>query len=194
LFWGAISSSGVPAAIVNFWKYFEAVRLFGPSKCVEETQDIVEFVDSILLDKGKARTLGGSLRDLFGFPNLTDDTAFAGAATIVGLGRWQSQNWDPELGTHAVTRYCGNITMSQQIYPRLAGRKDDLKRLQKLSGGDGMTDEKINKTLNYIGYLNLTVLAPCAAKGLTQQECFTPNMTWLSQDNLKAVWRSWAWQ
>ena len=85
--------------------------------------------------------------------------------------------------------------MDRQIYPKLSGRKGDLKRLKKLMGGDDMTEEMVNKTLNYIGYVNETALAPCAASGRTQQECFTPNITRLTQDDLKAsAWRSWAWQ
>jgi hypothetical protein len=195
LFWGAISSSGVPAAIVDYWQYFEAFRIFGPRNCVETTQDFVGFIDSILLDKEKTRTLAGSLKDLFGFPNLSDNTAFAGTATEVGLGRWQSQNWDPNISTETVTRYCANVTVAQQLYPQLAGRKDDLKRLKKLVDGHDMTEEMVNKTLNYIGYINLTALAPCAAKGRTQQECFTPNLTHYSQEDLKSsAWRSWSWQ
>jgi len=162
---------------------------------VESTQDIVEFIDSILLDKEKARTLAGSLRDLFGFSNLSDNTAFAGAATTVGLSRWQSQNWDPNIHSDIVTEYCGNITVAQQLYPRLAGRKQDLKRLKRLADGDDMAEEMMNKTLNYIGYINMTVLTPCAAKGTTQQECFTPNVTAYLQEDIKSsCWRSWAWQ
>jgi hypothetical protein len=162
---------------------------------VEATQDVVEFIDSILLDKEKSSALAKPLKDLFGFPNLTDNTAFAGSATTVGLGRWQSRNWDPDLDTDTVERYCGNITMAQQTYPQLSSRKEGLKQLKKISAGDEMTEEMVNKTLNYIGYLNLTAVAPCVAKGKTQQECFTPNITRLTQEDIKsASWRSWAWQ
>jgi hypothetical protein len=194
VFWGAISSSGVPAAIVDYWQYFEAFRQFGPRKCVEATQDVVEYIDDILLDKSKARTFGGALKELFGF-NLTDNVAFAGAATTIGFRAWQSQNWDPDISTAAVSRYCANITTGVQLYPTLSKRAAGLRRLRKLSRGDEMTDEMVNRTLNYIGYVKVTTISPCDSRKKTHEECFTPNRTRLAQDDIKSSkWRSWAWQ
>jgi hypothetical protein len=196
VFWGAISSSGVPVAIVDFWQYFEAFRQFGPRNCVETTQDIVEFLDSILLDEDNSRRLAGSLKALFGFPNVSDNTAFASVATTIGLSAWQSRNWDPQIDVPIVRWYCANVTTTYQLYPQLAGRRSDLQRLKRLVDGKELTEEILNKTLNYIGYVNLTVVSPCAANGTTQEQCFvTPNMTFYRQEDLKqSRWRSWTWQ
>lgn len=40
LFWGAISSSGVTAAVTDFWEYYEAARLYSPEGCAPATQKV----------------------------------------------------------------------------------------------------------------------------------------------------------
>lgn len=53
-----------------------------------------------------------------------------------------------------------------------------------------------NQLLNYIGWINLTAVAPCTAEGITQDQCFSNlNATQyqgITQKN--SVIRSWAYQ
>ena len=49
--------------------------------------------------------------------------------------------------------------------------------------------------LNYISYLNITVIQPCLDSGATTNECFTNhNTTFYAQDDITQTWRSWPYQ
>ena len=64
------------------------------------------------------------------------------------------------------------------------------------AGGYGnQTATLTTQMLNYIGYVNLTQVAPCADEGETQDECFSNyNQTFYAQDDLTQTWRSWPYQ
>ncbi|EEY20391.1 conserved hypothetical protein [Verticillium alfalfae VaMs.102] len=42
VFWGAVSSSGVTQAIVDYWEYYEAARRYAPADCADVTATLTE--------------------------------------------------------------------------------------------------------------------------------------------------------
>ena len=64
------------------------------------------------------------------------------------------------------------------------------------AGGYSANASLVNQLLNYIGYVNLTSVAPCTAEGETQDSCFsTHNATFYAQDDISTYsWRSWPYQ
>lgn len=89
IFWGAISSSGVPEAIYDYWQYFEPVRVYGPQECVKTTQNLTNVVDKILLEP-ENKELVPTLKGVYGLPNVTYDDDFANVLTG-GIYGWQSR-------------------------------------------------------------------------------------------------------
>ena len=85
-FYGAISSSGVTAAIYDYWEYFEPARLFGPPDCIKGTQLMVDVVDKILLKRNNTDKIA-HLKNAFGLGGITDYRDFANVLTngIYGL-------------------------------------------------------------------------------------------------------------
>ena len=66
LTWGAISSSGVTAAIYDYWEYYEPVRIYGPPACIANQQKLTNVVDNIFKKErfGHARHAQNNLRDV----------------------------------------------------------------------------------------------------------------------------------
>lgn len=49
--------------------------------------------------------------------------------------------------------------------------------------------------LNFIGWLNASLVAPCSKASSTQDQCFsTHNSTYYAQDDISQTWRSWPYQ
>ena len=68
VYWGAIASSAVTEAIYDFWEYYEAVRIYGPKKCVSTTQKLVNVLDTVF-SKNNA-VLDRQIKTLFGLEDL----------------------------------------------------------------------------------------------------------------------------
>lgn len=193
IYWGAISSSGVPEAIYDYWQYYEAARLFAPRDCVVATQKLTHIVDTILLNKS-ATDWVPRLKRAFGLGNLTrsDDFANAISAGIAGL---QGLNWDPAVNSTEFGRYCANVSSTAPLYPRTAEAEDEARALVT-AGGYGDKKEAAAlaaQLLNYIGYVNATTVRSCRRE--SQDACFTNyNTTFYRQDNLQQTWRLWAYQ
>ncbi|PYI16386.1 hypothetical protein BO99DRAFT_311875, partial [Aspergillus violaceofuscus CBS 115571] len=116
-FWAAISSSGVTAAVTDYWAYYEPIRVHGPRRCVAAQQALIAWVDRVLLLSASAGSptpgtpdRAQLLKEVFGghAPNLTDQNFVAGLAEPLGL--WQERNWEPEVGELGFRWFCGNIT------------------------------------------------------------------------------------
>ncbi|KAI9896956.1 hypothetical protein N3K66_007978 [Trichothecium roseum] len=190
VFFGAVSSSGVPEAIWDYWQYFEAARLFAPGECSNVTGKVVHVVDSILLDDAHA-DLKGQLKDVFGMSGVTDDKDFA-SGIAGGIYELQSYNWDPELSSDGFFRYCDAVQQTTNQYPGLEGKRDAVKELVTAAGYEG---DELNilteQMLNYIGTLGRS-LAACTGD---QNECFgTSDVHLLADDDLSQTWRLWAYQ
>lgn len=190
VFWGAISSSGVTAAVVDYWQYYEAARLYGPKTCVNATQKLTHIVDTILLEQ---RNHAAPLREVFSLQNITHDNDFARVLSN-GISGLQDTNWDPDVSSPAFSHYCGNVSSEAVLYPWTRNLKPSVRDLIK-AGGYDEDDSLTNHFLNYIGYVYHTAVEPCHARGQTQDECFSNhNSTFYAQDNISQTWRSWPYQ
>jgi hypothetical protein len=196
VYWGAISSSGVPEAIYDYWQYYEAARLFAPHDCVVATQKLTHMLDNILIGKADDAAATQRLKTAFGLGNLTrsDDFAYVVSAGISGL---QGLNWDPALNETEFGHYCDNLTSTAPLYPRAAGvaSSSEARALLELGGYADEADALTVPLLNYIGYVNATAVQSCAGTNKTQDACFTSyNATFYAQDDLKQDWRLWTYQ
>lgn len=194
IFWGAVSSSGVPAVIIDYWQYWEAVRLYAPAECVQQTQDFMQLIDGILL--GTKNKWKKKLKHVFGMGHVTDNADFASAISMTGVGSWQGKVWDPSIGDPTFAYYCGNITSDKPIHPRSRGLEVKVRKLIKKEGSLKPTDQLITRMVNWIGFLNTQVVQQCKNGKKTQQDCVgTTNASFWQQDDLaQSEWRSWTWQ
>lgn len=196
VFFGAISSSGVTKAIIDYWEYWEAIRLYGPQDCISFTQDLAELIDHILLNPEK-RHLVPTLKNVFGLPNVTHDTDFAATLTAYGIGGWQGRNWDPAVSDPSFDRYCGIVTNKHVIYPDTEASRPAVSKLLEDAYPQDLSGTEVNQLLNFIGWANSTLVEPCKASfGSNQDECFGTHDDELWQrDGLdQQGWRSWIYQ
>ncbi|KFA53307.1 hypothetical protein S40293_04720 [Stachybotrys chartarum IBT 40293] len=195
VFWGAISSSGVTAAVFDYWEYFEAARLFAPGECGPKHQNIFKIIDNVLLggDRDKVR----ALKNVFGLGDLEEDKDFAETLStpIYGL---QSTNWDPELDDYEWGHYCGAITSGALLYGSTRHLLPTVKKLVAEAGFDD-DDEIVYNLLNFIGFSKGTIVrtlkGPC--KGLSAQKCFSreEQLNDIAQHGLIPTWViSWFYQ
>ncbi|KAI1635695.1 peptidase S28 [Biscogniauxia mediterranea] len=188
VYWGAISSSGVPEAIWDYWKYFEAAAVYGPPACVETTQKLTHIVDTILLSKEE---YAPQLQAAFGLPNVTHKADFASvlANGIYGL---QSLNWDPSQSSDSFFIYCSNVSSDSVLWPATEERRTSVEELIKAGGYEAELDVLANRMLNFIGYVNLTSVSNC---GSNQDACFsTYDPEFYAQDDISQSWRLWPYQ
>ncbi|KAI1437447.1 peptidase S28 [Xylaria sp. CBS 124048] len=189
-YFGAISSSGVPEAIWDYWKYFEAAATFGPQDCVHYTQKITDIIDKILIGK-KGTPYVGQLKSLFGLPNVTVDGDFASTINggIYGL---QSLNWDPAVSDNEFFDYCDVVSSNTVMDNSTESLRESATELMKVAGYGDEVDSLINHLLNYIGFYAPNI-ASCTTED--QDSCFgTNDPSFYAQDDLSQSWRSWPYQ
>jgi hypothetical protein len=193
-FWGAVSSSGVPAAIIDYWQYWEAVRLYGPAECVRTTQDFMQLVDGILL--GKKNKLKKKLKKAWGLSHVTDDTDFAAALSMAGVGSWQGKVWDSDVGDPTFSYFCGNITSDKLLQPKNRVLEAKVRKLIKKEGSLSVTDSLVTRMVNWIGFIQNEIVQPCHHGKKSQDACVGPhNESFWKQDSVaQSEWRSWTWQ
>ncbi|PYH43673.1 putative extracelular serine carboxypeptidase [Aspergillus saccharolyticus JOP 1030-1] len=120
-YWAAIASSGVTAAVTDYWQYYEPIRLHAPGACVAVQQALVAFVDRVLRGHPQHPTGDSAserLKQLFlpkwGNANALDDETFV-AGLSEPLGLFQERNWDPRVGDLGFRWYCGNLTAEKVL-------------------------------------------------------------------------------
>jgi hypothetical protein len=179
----------------------EAVRIYGPQKCVSKAQGFFGFLDGILLldpDTAPLRpTLVKSLKGLFGLEEVEAELNVADVlARPRGLSMWQSRNWDPEIGSSEFDRWCETVESDELLYPETENKRKQVEALLEVVSSTGKMDPAlVNTTLNWIGYINETSVAPCLARGGDFNGCFSINETFWQRDDVGAAeWRSWTWQ
>ncbi|KAK7422471.1 hypothetical protein QQZ08_009459 [Neonectria magnoliae] len=192
VFWGAISSSGVTEAIVDYWEYYEAARLFAPGDCAATTQTLTDFVDNILL--GDDRDVAQVLKDAFGLGDLRDDD-FASALSrgITGL---QSSNWDPEHDTSDFGFYCSSVSSDHVLFSSTRHLIPTVKRLLSAGGYKAQAESLTNRVLNYIGYIrsHLRTDLNTYCKGKSVEECYSSRGKNDRIDLDQGMARSWGYQ
>ncbi|EMC93440.1 hypothetical protein BAUCODRAFT_125296 [Baudoinia panamericana UAMH 10762] len=196
VFWGTISSSGVTKAIYDYWQYFDAIARYQSPLCVATQQTLTHIVDNILIgEDGSNHTNSGfvtQLKSAFGLPNVTYNNDFADVLTR-GLGL-QALNWDPSISNPEFYSYCANISNTSVLYPSTKAISTTVSDLISEAGYTANTS-LVNQMLNYVGYINLTAVASCAASNETQDQCFgNHNSTFYQQDDVTQTWRSWPYQ
>ncbi|EAQ89394.1 hypothetical protein CHGG_06013 [Chaetomium globosum CBS 148.51] len=194
VYWGAISSSGVPEAIYDYWQYYEAARIYSPHDCILATQKLTHVVDNILLGTTDTEYVQ-RLKTAFGLGNVTRDDDFAFTISY-GISGLQGLNWDPALNDTGYGYYCNNLTATTNLYPELTTLESEARELIEVGGYGEEADTLTNQLLNYIGYVNVTAIQNCVQSGKPSQDaCFTSyNSTYYQQDDLKQDWRLWAYQ
>ena len=116
-------------------------------------------------------SLTAQLKDAFGLGNVTYASDFASALSA-GIGNWQSLNWDPAISSPEFYNYCANISDSNVLYPDTEGLRSTAASLIS-QGGYTANTSLVNQMLNYIAYVNLTSVVPCAESNRTQDMCFS---------------------
>ncbi|AEO54489.1 hypothetical protein MYCTH_2297119 [Thermothelomyces thermophilus ATCC 42464] len=191
VYWGAISSSGVPEAIYDYWQYYEAARIYAPHDCVVATQKLTHIVDNILLDKADTDYVR-RLKTGFGLGGVTRNDDFANAISW-GIGGLQGLNWDPALNDTGFGEYCNNLTATKPLYPTSPALEQEARELVKAGGYGKEADTLTTQLLNYMGYVNATTVQTCHKD--SQDECFTNyNSTFYQQDDKTQDWRLWPYQ
>ena len=210
VFWGTISSSGVTKAIYDYWEYYEPIAQYGPPACIAAQRHLINIVDIILLKNSTKLTT--EVKAAFGLPNITSvsidydlrrdltnacryDDDFANIlSTDAGLAYWQSLNWDPALSSNVFYDYCNIISNTSVVYPATSNKTTAVTSLVEAAGYK-CTTALINQMLNFIGYINVNVVAPCAKGNTTQDQCYSGhNATYYAQDDITQTWRSWPYQ
>lgn len=193
VFFGAISSSGVTEALWDYWQYYEPVRIYGPQQCIKYTQELTNVVDNIFKLNNTAAT--NYMKTTFGLEGIKYDTDFANAIAQ-GIAGWQGRNWDPEVNSPAFDEYCGNLTSPKLVSPESVKSEFSAVALLAAGGYGKQIPELIVPMLNYINYINNTVVQPCVAEAQTQDECYTTHNATYYQQTTIDQWpvRSWAYQ
>lgn len=152
IYYGAISSSGVTAAIVDYWRYFEPIRQYAPAACVSAIQDFVDIFDRVLIDHADNKTLAQQLKIAVGAKNDTDNTLFT-TQLAQAVTEWQSRNWNPPNGSLLFHDFCGNITTSDHLlYPDIAPKEDFFKGVISLAGYNVSDQDLVTRVLNQAGF------------------------------------------
>jgi hypothetical protein len=191
-FWGTISSSGVTTAIYDYWQYFEPIRQFAPPDVVQNTQFMVDVVDSILL-RSNNTAKAKQLKTAFGLGNVTDNSDFANVLTG-GIYGWQSTNWDPELNSPSFWYYQNNMT-STLNFNATASQRATVKDLITFAGYQSTTVLE-NVLLNAIHYFDITTVSRWRRTKYTQDQYFTQldPSAWEGTSLSDYTWRSWQYQ
>lgn len=190
VYWGAISSSGVVAAIYDYWAYFEPIRVYGEPACISNIQKITHALDNILIGLNDSATTA-ELKGAWGLPNVTYDDDFMYTLTS-GLDTWQNKNWDPALNDPTFDIFCSNITSDSIVYPETKGLTSTVQDLLKKGGYGSEKSTLTTPMLNWIGWLAENVVDSCYE---TQDSCFsTHKPEFYAQDDITQDWRSWPYQ
>lgn len=150
VFWGGVSSSGVTEAIIDYWRYFEPVRQYGPADCIWTQQFITDVVDKIFIDS-KNETLKGQFKLFFNYAETALDQNFVDRL-YAGLYSWQSRNWDRAIGSGTFSNWCQAITSPTLKYPSSAAINASAAEILEATGYGG-NDTLTLRLLNYAGYL-----------------------------------------
>lgn len=190
LFFGAISSSGVTEAIVDYWQYYEPIRHHAPQDCVQTNLKFTQLIDKLLPHKSEFK----KFKALFGLQDISYANDFASVLSEP-LGAWQNRNWDPAIDDPTFFAFCGNITSNDLIYKDTASKASEAKKLIAAAGYKKESAQLTTRLLNFVGWLNETIVWPCLGEGQSADSCFsTHNVTSYQQDDISQDWRLWDYQ
>lgn len=193
VFWGAISSSGVPQSIDDYWQYLEAARHFAPKGCVEATQKLTHIVDNILFGGDKDQI--DKLKELFHLQGLENDEFGETIASLGGIMSLQSTMWDIEEDSPHLGYYCGAVTSDAPLFASMRHRIARARHFVSIGGYEHQVNELAMPLLNWAGIVRFNLRdalkGPC--KGKSARECFSNRF--LNTDETSLDWeRSWKYQ
>ncbi|KAH7341771.1 serine carboxypeptidase S28-domain-containing protein [Rhizoctonia solani] len=101
LVYGAIASSAVTHAAIDYWEYADAVRRTADPVCIGHLTTAIQVIDDVLSTK----VLAKSLKSWFGLGALESDQDFV-SVLMTPVGYVQGQNWDSAVGSDEWSRFC----------------------------------------------------------------------------------------
>lgn len=119
LVYGAIASSAVTHAQINFPQYFDPIQQYAPEECISTLQSTIKVIDTLLDLPEPVPTI---LKGLFGLEQLSDAADFADViqsplgtlsmheTAALTTGYWQAKNWDPAVGSEEFYDFCDALT------------------------------------------------------------------------------------
>ncbi|WVW79480.1 hypothetical protein I302_101449 [Kwoniella bestiolae CBS 10118] len=176
LVWGAIASSAVTHAQINFPQYYGPIQQYAPEGCIDTLQTAIELIDHLL---DQPEPIPRYLKGLFGLEELVGNEDFADV--ISGpLGYWQAKNWDPKVGSNEFYNFCNTLTAGG------AGSKVGLIRIPA-------------SIINYGKYIKENVVARCPrSEGKPAsdiEDCFGTSVdSKFVETDLEQTWRLWIFQ
>lgn len=192
VYWGAISSSGVTAAVESFWQYHEAFRNFAPAGCSDAQQALVDIVDTVLFSGRRDEV--DDLKKMFHLDGLQDDEF--GHVVSGPLSGLQSTNWATEDDGDAIAFYCAAITSTARLFASTAHLEHKAKHFTKLGGHGRHLEQRSAQFLNWAGYTrNMNKKAKASScKGLTNAECYSQRHVADEPVISNNMYRPWLWQ
>ncbi|WVR08970.1 hypothetical protein IAU60_006029 [Kwoniella sp. DSM 27419] len=177
LVWGAIASSAVTHAQVDFPQYYDPIQRFAPPECISALQEAVTLIDDLLDRPEPIPTL---LKGVFGLEQLQGNDDFADVISSP-LGYWQAKNWDPAVGSTAFYDFCDALTAAKG-----PGQKIGLIRIPET-------------IINYGRYIKAGTVSRCPRSegnpASDIEDCFgTQNATKFQETDLDQTWRLWLFQ
>ncbi|KDQ15895.1 hypothetical protein BOTBODRAFT_54372 [Botryobasidium botryosum FD-172 SS1] len=167
---GAIASSAVTHAEVQYWEYWEAIRLTADRNCIDRISKAVSFIDGAL----SVPILRTKLKALFGLGGLRDDSDFA-SVLLNPLEHVQNQNWDPEEDNGTWKEFCAALAEDRG------------------SSAIGWV-RTLGAVGNYARWIRKNVVSQCSDEK-TVEECFGTQDDSKFQDlSTDSSWRAWTWQ
>lgn len=183
VFWGAIASSAVTTAVLDFHDYYTPIMEHGPRECIEHLTNHTALIDSVLALNSSLLT--PRLKGAFGLGGITSDADFVNALAIP-LGSWQARNWDPAVGSSRFFEFCDALVVQGES-PAVSSRASDWTR--RLPADPRKEFESL---AGYAAYVREHVAALCPPD-LTQDECFGTD-EYGGDDLEEAPWKSWSYQ
>jgi hypothetical protein len=104
--YGAIASSAVTHAQIDYWEYFDAIRQWAPEKCMRVMEETIEAIDEAI-DVLEPIGLRKKFQGLFGLEGLEHVDDF-GQVLASALDSWQGRNWDPK-GEWTTIDWCRSL-------------------------------------------------------------------------------------
>lgn len=191
VYWGGISSSGVPMVIEDFWQYFEAFRYFAPEGCSEVTQKLVHVVDNILFSGKRDEVC--RLKELFHLGELEDDEF--GSAITAGSHGLQGTNWDPAEDNADLGYYCAAVTSTAQLFASTRHLHDAARHFVKLGGYGHEVDVLEKQFVNFLGTVRDRVKKNMkSCEGKSQRECFSNRFSKVGDGIEEGFIKSWTYQ
>ncbi|KAF8316052.1 hypothetical protein DL93DRAFT_2193817 [Clavulina sp. PMI_390] len=165
---GAIASSAVTHAAIDYWEYHDHIRLTASPTCVANLESAISHIDSLL----SLPLLNPAIKALFGLSHLSDED-FA-SVLAEPLGYVQQGNWDAEVGSDRWERFCATLGSGKKVR----------------SGSALMRRRAV--VLNFAKWIRNEIVKECTG---SVEDCFGTDDDKKFQDtDLFFTWRLWTWQ